>query len=157
METHQRNTGGKEAFNSQDVRENGVEILKKGYFYLYYVILKVWSKEKNPVFSKNFQADICLIFLKGCFSFSLFNYIQIGFDIKFNLSPFAPMGFLVFILIVGSTIYIFNFSSKYKFYIKEFENWSKKKNLIGSSIVWLTILIIFLNLIFSVELLKRFN
>ena len=144
-------------FQINSCEKMAINMLKKGYFYLYYVLFKAWSRDKNPMFSNNFQADICLIFLKACISFSLFNYIEIIFDIKFNLSPIAPMGFIVFILSVGSTVYFFNFSNHYKSYMNEFENWPKKRHRIGATFVLFIVLFIVLNLIFSVELLKNIN
>ena len=133
-------------------------MIKKGYYYLYYTFYKAWSKNYNPVLSNNFKADICIIALKIWFLGVIDTYLSVilKLDSK-SISITSPKVIIALILVIGSTLFFLTFSDKWKPYFEEFEKWSKRKRLIGSIIAWAIVVFIFINVIFSVELMKKLN
>jgi hypothetical protein len=132
--------------------------MKRAYYYLYYTIYKAWSKNYNPLLSNNFKADVCIMALKIWFLGVIDTYLSIilSFD-STDISITSPKVIVSLILVIGSTLYFFTFSDKWKPYFEEFEKLPKRKTLIGAIIVWSIVVFIFINLIFSVELMKRLN
>lgn len=132
--------------------------IKEAYYYLYYKIYKTWSKNYNPLLSNNFKADISLMALKIWFLGTIGMYVSIILNIDLSqLSMTSPFVILSLLLALGSTLYFFTFSDKWKPYFEEFEKWPKRKNSVGGIIVWSIVIFIFLNFIISVELSKKLN
>lgn len=132
--------------------------IKEAYYYLYYRLYKAWRKNYNPLLSADFRTDISIIAIKIWFLGLVGIYLSILLGVKLpRLSLTSPMVFIPFALAVGSTLYFFTFSNRWKPYFEKFEKWPKRKNRIGGIIVWGIIILLFINLLVSVELMKKLN
>lgn len=126
--------------------------MKRAYYYLYYTIYKAWSKNYNPLLSNNFRADISLMAIKTWFVISIFAYLSLMIGTKIRIS--ALLGIVIGVLVIGSTLYFFTFSDKWKPYFEEFEKLSKQKKQVGGIIIWSVIILTFVNFIVAVNLMK---
>lgn len=130
--------------------------MKRAYYYLYYTIYKAWSKNYNPLLSNNFRADISLMAIQIWFLGVLDTYLSIILNQDAtDISIISPKVIIALILVIGSTLYFFTFSDKWKPYFEEFEKLPKRKNLIGGIVVWGIVIFIFINVFISVELAKK--
>lgn len=129
--------------------------IREAYYYIYYTIYKAWSKNYNPFISNDFKADICLIALKMWIFMIINAYVSVILDIKSKLSFTDLRGIIPVVVAIGTTLYFFTFSNEWKPYFKVFDNWPKRKKQTRSIIVWCLVIFIFINLIFSVELMKN--
>ncbi|KAA5536817.1 hypothetical protein F0919_03865 [Taibaiella lutea] len=129
--------------------------MKKAYYYLYYKICKAFSKDDHPLFSVGFRADVVVMALKIWTAISLYSYLSILLGYRIKLSITEPLGLIPIALALGSTLYFFTFSNKWKPYFEEFEKLPKRKNLIGGIIVWGVAILSFINFIISVNLMKN--
>ena len=128
------------------------------YYYLYYTIYKAWSKNYNPLLSNNFKADISLMAIKIWLLGVLDTYLSILLNRDtMDISITNPKVIIALALVIGSTLYFFTFSDRWKSYFEEFEKLPKRKNLIGGIIVWSIVIFIFINVFISVELSKKLN
>ena len=132
-----------------------MEKIKRRYYYFYYTIYKAWGKDPHLLFSTRFRADLVIGAVKIWTVISLFSYLSIFLGYRIKLSITEPLGLIPLLLVLGSTLYFFTFSNKWKSYFKEFDKLPKRKNQIGRIIVWGIVIFSFINLIFSVSLMKR--
>lgn len=127
--------------------------IKQAYYYFFYKIYKVmlWTSAPFGNFFSDFRASLVIIALEIWFCITIYSYLSIFIGEKISVSITEPSGFIPYVVIVGLNIYFFNSSYKWKPYFEEFENWSKRKNLIGSIIVWSIILFIIINFFASIH------
>ncbi|KFF20866.1 hypothetical protein [Chryseobacterium sp. JM1] len=128
--------------------------IKEAYYFSYYTLYKAWSKNDSPFLSNDFRADICLIALKIWIFITIDAYLSIVLNIKSKLSITDLRGIIPVVVAIGTTLYFFTLSNKWKSYFELFENWPKRKRRTGYTIVWCLVIFIFVNLFFSVELMK---
>lgn len=129
--------------------------MKQAYYYLYYTIFKAWSKNHNPLLSNSFRADVSVMALKIWLVGSFYAYLSIIMGTKISIKITEPISVIPFILAIASTLYFFTFSEKWKPYFEKFDKWPKRKNTIGGIIVWIVVILVFLNLIIAVNLMKK--
>jgi hypothetical protein len=127
--------------------------LKKAYYYLFYKLYKFWNKNENILLSSNFRAEISIIAIKLWIVFALYGYGFALFKLKPSISITNPIGFVPIILVLGTTLYFFTFSEKWKHYFEEFEQWPREKNAKGGLIVWSLIGFIFINVLITFNLI----
>jgi hypothetical protein len=128
--------------------------IKEAYYFLYYTIYKAWSKNDNPFLSNDFRADVCLIALEIWILMTINAYVSILLNIRSKLSLTDIRGIIPAVIAIGTTLYFFTLSNNWKSYFEVFDNWPKKRRRTGYIIVWCLVIFIFVNLIFSVELMK---
>lgn len=126
--------------------------MKRAYYYLYYTLYKAWRKDYNPLLSADFRADVSLMAIKTWTILSLFAYSSLLMNTKIEIT--VMMGIVIGTLVIGSTLYFFTFSDKWKLYFEEFEKMSKRKNLTGRLLTWGVVIFTFINLIISINLMK---
>ncbi|MCQ9634066.1 hypothetical protein MP477_03755 [Chryseobacterium sp. WG23] len=115
--------------------------IKKIYYYIYYILYK--NAEKSPtLFSYNFVASISLDFLGLIFCFSFIYY--------FDLNLRKELYLLIMLMIVIFNYFVFEHNSSYKKYISEFDELPKEKNNKFKLIVWIGIILVIANIIYSV-------
>jgi membrane protease YdiL (CAAX protease family) len=132
--------------------------MRRAYYFFYYIIYKTWSKNYNPLVSNDFRTDICMIALNIWALGVIGVYLSILLGIKLpRLSIAQPIVFIPLFLAIGSVLYFFTFSNKWKPYFKEFEEWPKRKRIIGGIIVWMIVIFIFINVFISVEMMRKIN
>jgi hypothetical protein len=86
---------------------------------------------------------------------SLVNYYTVYSKVFVELSILMPMVYIPLIIVIGFNYLTLDYNNNWKKFNVEFENYSIKKNRIGSCIVFGIILIIICNLIFSFYLMSQ--
>ena len=91
------------------------------------------------------------------FAFSLYNYYTmfINRHATLEIRSFKVIFFIIALLALN--YFSFDYKEKWKARIAEFDQWSKKKNMIGGIIAWSFILMIVANLIFSYYLMSQIS
>jgi hypothetical protein len=132
-----------------------MERIRRIYYYFYYNIRKAFSTDDNPLLSVGFRADVVVMAVKIWTGISLYSYLSILFGYRIALSITEPLGLIPVVLALGSTLYFLTFSNRWKPYFEDFERLPKCKNLKGKLVVWGIIVLSFINLIISVNLMKN--
>ena len=125
--------------------------IKKFYYYFFYKIYKSIQYLSTPFgeFLTNFKAGVVMIALELWTFFSIINYYTFITGNKVELSFSQPIMYIPFICIIGFNYYTLDHLDVWKCYNYEFDLLPKKKNLIGSWIVFGLVLLIIGNFIFS--------
>lgn len=125
--------------------------IKKFYYYFFYKIYKAIQYTSAPFgeFLTNFKAGVVMIALELWIFFSIINYYTFITGNKAELSFSKPIMYIPFICIIGFNYYTLDHLDVWKSYNYEFDQLPKKKNLIGSWIVFGLVLLIIGNFIFS--------
>jgi hypothetical protein len=135
-----------------------MERIKRAYYYFYYKICKAFAKDDHPLLSVGFRADVTVMAVKIWLLGVIDTYLCVFLNQDAtDISITSPKVIIALLLVIGSTLYFFTFSDKWKPYFEEFEKLSKRKNLIGGIVVWGIVIFIFINTFISVELMKKFN
>ncbi len=127
----------------------------KVYYYLYYKLYKLWSKNENVFISANTRAALSLMFLEIWMLISIISYCSVIIQERIILRVSNPVLYPLVLAIIGSKIYLFIYSHDWKNYIEEFDQLSKSKNRVGSIIVLFLIIFIIANFFFSINLMHR--
>jgi len=120
--------------------------LKKSYYYFYYNIYIFFINISDDALNK-FKPVIIIGGLEISILTDFFNWYSIltkGDDDGATLPYFLGALFLALF-----NSYVFLPDNKYKKYFPEFQNYSKKKKVIGGSITFLIIILVIASLIFS--------
>jgi len=120
--------------------------LKKAYYYFYYNIYIFFINISDDALNK-FKPVIIIACLEISILTDFFNWYSIltkGDDEGATL-PY----FIAGILLALFNSFLFLHDNKYKKYFPEFENYSKKKKVIGRWITFLIIILVIASLIFS--------
>lgn len=128
-------------------------LIKKLYYYFFYKMYKAIQYTSYPFgnFLLGFKASLLVIALEIWFSITILNYYNIFIDRNIHFSKSIYLGIVLFFSILS---YItIDYSSTWKKYNQKFDQLPKKKNIIGSWIAVLIVLIIIMNFIFSFYLL----
>lgn len=121
--------------------------IKNAYYYLFYKLYK-WYERGPFIWMSDWKAsinmDVLMIFL---FS-SLLNYYKVFFN------PTSEIGegniLIVFGIIISlSNYFIFQHKDQWKVIIQEFDTLPKQTNIIGTLRVWLFVILIISNFIYS--------
>lgn len=124
----------------------------KAYYYLFYKLYKFWDYISVPKFWSDFKAGISIIVLELWFIFSILNYYDIIKNTKTNIGFSNPIVIITTsIIILLNYISFIHYDNLWKNYYKEFENWSKNKNTLGSIIVSVLVLLITINFFVSMH------
>lgn len=126
------------------------------YYYLFYKLYKFseaapsrwWSEWKASLSIDVLELFICLT---GIVYYSVFTKKGIDFG---NGKLFI---FILGLFICLPNYFIFHHGDQWKDYVKEFDQWPKRKNRIGGVIIWSVIILIIANLIFSFYLMSQID
>jgi hypothetical protein len=125
--------------------------IKKLYYYFFYKIYKAIQYTSAPFgeFLTNFKAGLVMIALEIWSVFFIGIYYSLITDTKIELFISMPIIYIPLITIIGFNYYSLNYLTIWKSYYKEFEQLPKRKNIMGSWVVFGIVLFIIANLIFS--------
>ncbi|AYZ10814.1 hypothetical protein EGY05_02140 [Chryseobacterium arthrosphaerae] len=131
--------------------------IKKNYYYFFYKIYKSVQYTSKPFgdFLLKFRAGIIMIALQIFALASLGIYYSIITQAKMELSIFMAVIYIPLIIIIAFNYYSLDYLDIWKEYNKEFDNLPRKKNVLGSWIVFGIVLIIIGNFIFSFYCLDK--
>ncbi|SHF71598.1 hypothetical protein [Chryseobacterium vrystaatense] len=133
--------------------------IKKAYNYFYYKIYKsieYTSGQSDGRTIANFKTGLVIIFLEIIFFAALFIYYNIYISKDSSIVGTELQWITMVILLVLIDYFIFyNSSIKWKEIFIKFDQLPKKKNNLGSWIVFLTVISLIGNLIFSFYCLDR--
>lgn len=130
--------------------------IKQAYYYLFYKFYKVAMTGTIKSLS-SFYAGIGIIALEIWFLLSLYNYYSIFFNRYATLELISFKVIFSFVLILAINYFAFSYTDKWKDYVAEFDQWPRKRNIIGGIITWGIILFIIANLIFSFYLTSQID
>jgi len=122
--------------------------IKEAYYYIFYRLFRLWRKDENIFLSSQFRAEISLMALEFWFTYSLIFYHSILTKGHNSFIPESIRTILFFVpgvLIVGHNLSVFTFSKKWQLYNEHFDEWPRRKNMIGGIIVWIFIILIIAN------------
>ena len=129
----------------------------KKYYYLVFYELYCFYQKGPSVWLSEWKANASMGILFLFFISSVLFYYRVFIDHK---SFVGERGELVVLAVIITTInyFIFNHKNRWKLIVNGFRNSGKKKDRIRGGVVFIIILIIMLNLVFSYYLLfKMYN
>lgn len=127
------------------------------YYYLFYTLYKFWENISYPRFWSDIKASVSILALQIWLLISLFVYYNIFIDRFFNLNDYLSLFFILVLILLIIDYYTFNNKNKWMIILDEFDKLPKKKNIIGSVVVGVFILLIILNLIYSFYLMSQID
>ncbi|UKB85397.1 hypothetical protein LF887_07180 [Chryseobacterium sp. MEBOG06] len=131
--------------------------IKKLYYYFFYKIYKSIQYTSAPFgqFLTNFKAGLVMIALEIWCAFSMGIYYSLITNTKVELSVSMPIIYIPLILIIAFNYYTLDYLEIWKNYNREFDQLPRKKNILGSWMVFGIVLLIIGNFIFSFYCLDR--
>lgn len=127
--------------------------LKKSYYYFYYKLYK--STNPSSLLPRQFRAILYLDVLFIFAGLSLVYLYGTFFNPNFNLGNGKWLIVLYIAIICIPNYLIFEHNDQWKEIVDTFDKLPKKTNQIGGFITWSIVVIIILNLIFSIYLMAR--
>jgi hypothetical protein len=125
------------------------------YYFIYYTLHRFGNLiSDNPSTTRISLAEYVLILIKALLLFSVYGYFSV------LRGEYTPLGFrnpffiLTLISIIGSTLYLITFSSKWKPYFEAFDALNPLKRKLWMAIVWLFFIGIFITFNSAVDLLR---
>lgn len=133
--------------------------IKTAYYYLFYKIYKsiIYTSEKvGGEFWSDFKAGIALLALELLFLGSFLNYYSIIINERLNIK-ITDLIILIPLIILFIINYLsFIHTEIWKEYNEEFDKLSEQENRRGTIIVWIIVIIIYINYFFSAFLLQKY-
>jgi len=125
--------------------------MKKAYYYFFYKVYKAIQYTSEPFgdFLIGFKTSLVIVALEIWFCVSLLIYYNIFICPNSNIIGTEIQWILMVIILVLVDYFIFHHNDQWKKYNQEFDQLPKKKNNMGSWIVFLIVLLIISNFIFS--------
>ncbi|WP_343622713.1 hypothetical protein [Flavobacterium lindanitolerans] len=105
----------------------------------------------------DWKAGIAIIVLEIWICVSLISYFSVITKRATELTISSPIVFLPLIFIIALNYFAFVYTDIWKEYVAEFDQLPKKKNRIGSWIVFGVVLFVIANLIFSFYLMSQID
>lgn len=130
--------------------------MKRAYYYLFYKFYKM-SEAAPSRWLSDWKAGIVIIALETWLLLSLIIYYNVFIDRYFNLTATSPVIILSSIAILLGNYFAFVHTDEWKAYVKEFDALPKKKNQIGSLIVFAIVVLVIANLVFSFYLMSQID
>lgn len=127
------------------------------YEYVFYKIYKASYDDQYPKWSE-WRAGVILVILEIWFIFSLIVYYKVFINRYFNLPDNAIVWGLLGAITLGLLLYYSFWSKdKYKEIVTRYDAWPKRKNVIGTVIVWVIIFAIVTSLILAFYFMSRID
>jgi hypothetical protein len=137
-----------------------MKFIKKSYYYFFYKIyrsIEYTSKSFGGEIVMLSKAGLVMLALEAWIILSFGNYYTVYTKMFVELSISMPIVYIPAIIVFAFNYFTLDYKDNWKKYNIEFANYSKKKNRIGSWIVFWIILIIIFNLIFSFYLMSEID
>lgn len=122
--------------------ETIIMIILKAYQYFFYILYRFFEASTYSRWWSEWKANVVMLAL----SLWLYASIEITFHYLYEI-PLKPSNFVIdisaglFLLTVGIlNWFLFEYDDRWKEIVKDFDSLSKRKNRIGSVIVWTVIL-----------------
>lgn len=131
-------------------------MLKRAYYYVFYKLYKM-SEAAPSKWLSDWKASLAIDVLLFFFLFSVTIYYKIFVNRYFSLDNKFGVGIIYVLFIVIPNYFIFHHKDQWKDIVAEFDQLPKKKNLIGSWIVFGVVLLVIANLIFSFYLMSQID
>jgi Mn2+/Fe2+ NRAMP family transporter len=129
----------------------------KAYSYFFYKLYKFWEAASIPKFWSDWKAGLTLdvlemfLGLSGICYFSVFTKYQLGSKNDLYIT------IIFIVLIVVPNYFFFNHQDQWKEMVKEFDQWPKKKNDVGTIIAWGIVVAVIGNLILAFYLMSQID
>ncbi len=130
--------------------------MKRAYYYLFYKFYRM-SEAAPSRWLSDWKAGIAIIVLEIWICVSLISYFSVITKRATELTISSPIVFLPLIFIIALNYFAFVYTDIWKEYVAEFDQLPKKKNRIGSWIVFGVVLFVIANLIFSFYLMSQID
>jgi hypothetical protein len=128
--------------------------INKAYHYFFYKLYK-FSEAAPSRWWSDWKAGLAMDVLLFFFVLSLLIYYNVFFDRHFDFEEKIYFILFYLLLITVPNYLIFHHRDGWKTYLSEFEGYSKKKDLIGSIVVILIIVLVIANLILSFYFMSK--
>ena len=125
------------------------------YYYLFYKFYKFWEYVSIPSFWSDWKAGISLMVIEIWMAITIINYYSIFVNRYFHLQKGQAIAIGLFFALVN--FLIFERNKNWKLYIDDFDKLPKRKNYVGSWMVFFLIIFILSNLIFSFYLMFQID
>jgi hypothetical protein len=131
--------------------------IKQLYGYFFYTLYRIWFKIDKAFgatgpFPTKMKVLVCMFGIEVWLVFSIALYFGYLFNIHPHIAFFSFVGLAPFVILLVMKWFIFEKDDQWKNYIREFDNWPKKKNRTGRWIVIIAIIFIIFNFIYSLYL-----
>jgi len=129
----------------------------KAYGYFFYKLYKFWDAASIPKLWSDWKAALTMDVLEVAFVFSvIFHYSN------FTKKPIdfgsGGLSILVYVIVIALPNYfIFNHRDQWKEMVREFDQWPKRKNEIGTIVVWGVVSAVIANLILAFYLMSQID
>lgn len=128
--------------------------MKRAYYYLFYKFYKMSEAAPSRWWSE-WKASLLIDLLIFIFVFSCILYYNIFFDRNFKFENVKLIVLIYLLLIAAPNYFIFHHHDQWKEIVAKFDQLPRRKNRIGSWIVFAVVLFVIANLIFSFYLMSR--
>jgi succinate dehydrogenase hydrophobic anchor subunit len=130
--------------------------MKRAYYYLFYKFYKM-SEAAPSRWLSDWKAGIAIIVLELFLISSLFIYYKVFVNRYVHLGESNWDVIISVLVVIIPNYFAFVHTDVWKEYIKEFDQLPKRKNRIGSWIVFGVVLFVIANLIFSFYLMSQID
>ncbi len=129
--------------------------IKRTYDYFFYKLYKSFEAAPSRWWS-DWKASFFLMVIEIWIGLSILNYFSVLYP-KINLTDrfLTVVSISIVIGLVAIKYFSFEYQDRWKSVIKTFDELPKRKNKIGTYVVWGIVLLILGNLIFSFYLLSK--
>ena len=123
-------------------------------FYRFYDVDSIWLGAK---WWSDWKASFSVLVLEIWLLISFVNYYEVFTEKDFSSDSKNIISLVILLILVVIKYFVFEHGERWKEYIKEFDKWPKNKNKIGSIMVWMLVLFILANLIYSFYLISQID
>lgn len=132
---------------------------KKVYQYLFYKFYKFYDVDDSIWWGAkwwtDWKASFSVLVLEIWLLLSFVNYYEVLTEKDFLPNSKNTIAFAIVLFLVIIKYFVFEHQERWKKYINEFDQWSKRKNKIGTIMVWILVLFVLANLIYSFYLISQ--
>ncbi len=135
-----------------------MKFIKKSYYYFFYRIyrsIEYTSKLSGGEFLTLFKGGVVMIALEIWILISIGAHYTAYSKTFIELSVSMPIVYIPLMIIILFNYFTINYKDNWKQYNAEFAKYSRKKNRIGGWIVFVVILLIVSNLVYSFYLMSE--
>ena len=136
----------------------GIEMsIKQLYGYFFYTLYRIWFRIDKAFgttgpFPTKMKAMVCMSAIEVWVVFSGALYVGYFFNINARTSVFSFTGIVILIILFMTKWFVFEKNDRWKNYVREFNQWQTEKNRLGAWVVFVLILFIIFNFIYSLYL-----
>lgn len=129
--------------------------MKRAYYYFFYKLYRFWENVSDPKFWSDWKATVTIIVLELLILLSIGAYYAVISRTILDLNIKMPIVYIPSIIIMTTNYFAFIHTDKWKDYVEEFDLLPQKNNKTGSWIVFIIILLIIMNWVFSIYLMSQ--